>query len=57
MFFIQKKTIHGLGEHSASQAVEHTFQEILGRNEFYNKLEAAMGKQGMIGWGWASDLI
>ena len=32
MSFIQEKIIHGLGECRASEAVEHSFQEILGKS-------------------------
>lgn len=48
MSFIQKKTMHGLGEYSASPAEEHSSWGILGKNEFYRVLEEAMRIQGMI---------
>ena len=47
--FIQGKTIHGLGQHRASQAVEHSARGIWDKREFYRVLEAATGKQGMSG--------
>lgn len=34
MSFIQEKILHGLGECSASEAVEHSSQGILGKSEF-----------------------
>lgn len=46
--FIQEKTIHGFGEYSDSQVVEHPSWRILGKNESYRALEEAPGKQGMI---------
>lgn len=39
MSFIQGKTIYGLGEYSASQAVEHHSQKIWGKSKFYRALE------------------
>lgn len=44
MFFIQRKSIHGLREYNASQAVEHYSQKILGRKSL---IEEAVLKQGM----------
>lgn len=35
MSFIQEKAIHALGEYSASQTLEHSSQEILGKTEYY----------------------
>lgn len=35
MSFIQGKTAHGLREYSASQTVENSLWEILGKSEFY----------------------
>lgn len=48
MSFIQGKTIHGLGQYCASQAVEHSSQGILGKNEFYRVLEKGKRKQGRL---------
>lgn len=50
MSFLQGKTIHGLGEDSASEAAEHSSQGILGKSEFYRVVEAASQKQGMTDW-------
>lgn len=47
--FIEEKAAHRLEEHSASQAVEHSFWGILGRNDFDRKLEEATWRQGKIG--------
>lgn len=55
LFFIQGKTIHGLGKYSASQTVERSSQGVLGNSEFY--LEVATWKQGMIGWEVGDFLI
>lgn len=44
MSFNQGKTILRLGEYGASEAVEHSSQGVLGKNEFYEALEVAMGK-------------
>ena len=38
MSFIQVKTSHGLGEYSASQAMEHSSWEIMGKSEIYGVL-------------------
>lgn len=42
MFFIQGKTVHGLGEHSASQEVEPSAWGIWGNSEFYRALDKAI---------------
>lgn len=42
-----RETVHGLGEYSASLAVEHSYGKILGMSEFYRVL--ATRKQGTIG--------
>lgn len=39
--FIQRKTIHELGEYSASQAVEYGSWKIWSKGEFYRVLEEA----------------
>jgi len=44
MFFIQRKTIHGLGEYCASHAMEHFSGGILGKREFSRMLEEATQK-------------
>lgn len=49
MSFIQGRTIHGLGEYRAFQAVKHFSQGILGKLEFYRVLEEATWKQSRIG--------
>ena len=49
MSFIQGNATHGLGEPSAPRAVEHTSWEIWGKNGFYEAVEAATQKQGVIG--------
>ena len=41
MSFIQGKTIHGLGKHSALQAVGYSSRGIWGKHEFYRTLEEA----------------
>lgn len=47
--FIPGKTTRGLGESSASKAMEHCSGKIWDRCEFYRALEEAVRKQGMIG--------
>lgn len=42
MSFIQGEAMHGLGEYSASQAMEHSFPGIWGKSEFYWALEEKM---------------
>ena len=49
MSFIQGKSVHGLGEDSASQSVELSSWGILGKSEYYRKLDDATQKPAMIG--------
>lgn len=49
MSFIWGKTVHGLGEYSASQAEEPSSLGIWDNSEFYRVLEAARKKEGLIG--------
>lgn len=45
----QGRTILGLGDYSASEAIQHFPQGILCKSGFYKMLEEAMQKQSMIG--------
>lgn len=45
----QRRASCGLGDHSASEAVQHSTQEVLGKSGFYKMLEGATQKQSMIG--------
>lgn len=45
----QRRASCGLGDYSASEAVQHSTQEVLGKSGFYKTLEGAMQKQSMIG--------
>lgn len=51
------ETISRLKEYSASPIVEHSFRGILGKNEFYRVLKAAVYRQGLVGRGCLYDLI
>ena len=44
-----RKTVHGLGKYSASQAAEPSSLGILDNSAFYRVLEAAGQKEGLIG--------
>lgn len=48
MSFIQRRTIHGLGEYSSSQSWSYS-QGIFGQDRVYGVLEEATQKQGMTG--------